>query len=482
MTLLENIKNEQNRTLTENGAPALNTTSNALVDLFATSGALRNRDGNEITRMFAKAMAEDRLLATRMAFYTRDVRGGLGERRTGRLMFKYLAANYPEILNKNLEYIPEYGRWDDLVCLLYDAPEQITSLIKKQLTLDIENKNKSLPVSLLAKWLPSVNASNRETVKNGKYLAKKLGMSEAEYRKTLSSLRAYLNVIETDMSAKRFSDIDYSAVPSKAMNNYRNAFRRNDAERFDEFLIKVESGEAKINASVLYPYDIVEKYLYGSQGDDMVLEQQWNALPDYLEGENKFLIMADVSGSMTGRPMATSIGLAMYFAQRNQGPFANTFMTFSAVPELVTIKGKTLYDKLNYIQNSAWGMNTDLEAAFNLVLYTAVKYNVPKDEMPTSIVVITDMEIDRCVSNDWLFYDLMKTRFALNGYDIPNIVFWNVNSRKNTFHASFDRKGVQLASGQSPSVFESLVKAVNLTPYEYMLEVVNGERYEKITV
>ena len=482
MTLLENIKNEQNRTLTENGAPALNTTSNALVDLFATSGALRNRNGNEITRMFAKAMAEDRLLATRMAFYTRDVRGGLGERRTGRLMFKYLAANYPEILNKNLEYIPEYGRWDDLVCLLYDATEQITDIIKKQLTLDIENKNKSLPVSLLAKWLPSFNASNRETVKNGKYLAKKLGMSEAEYRKTLSSLRAYLNVVETDMSAKRFSDIDYSAVPSKAMNNYRNAFRRNDAERFDEFLIKVESGEAKINASVLYPYDIVEKYLYGSQGDDMVLEQQWNALPDYLEGENKFLIMADVSGSMTGRPMATSIGLAMYFAQRNQGPFANTFMTFSAAPELVTIKGKTLYDKLNYIQNSAWGMNTDLEAAFNLVLYTAVKYNVPKDEMPTSIVVITDMEIDRCVTNDWLFYDLMKTRFALNGYDIPNIVFWNVNSRKNTFHTSFDRKGVQLASGQSPSVFESLVKAVNLTPYEYMLEVVNGERYEKITV
>ena len=482
MTLLENIKREQNYTLTENGALALNTTSNALVDLFAVSGALRNRDESDITRMFAKAMVEDKLLATKIAFYTRDVRGGLGERRTGRLMFKYLANNYPYIFNKNLEYIAEYGRWDDPIYLLYDAPEQIVALIKKQLETDIENKNKMKPISLLAKWLPSVNASNRETIQKGKYLAKKLGMSEMEYRKMLSSLRNYLNVVETDMSAKRFGDIEYSAVPSKAMNNYRNAFMRNDNERFNEFLKKVETGKTKINASALYPYDIIEKYLYGARGDDAVLELQWKALPDYLDGENKFLIMADVSGSMWGRPLATSIGLAMYFAERNRGPFANTFMTFSAKPELVTIKGENLFEKLLYIRNSAWGMNTDLEAAFDLVLHTAVKYNIPENEMPTSIVVITDMEFDRCVKNDWLFYDTMEKRFADNGYKIPNIVFWNVRSGDNTFHASFDRKGVQLASGQSPVVFESLVKGVDLTPYEYMLTVINDERYDKITV
>jgi len=483
MTLLENIKNEQNYTLTENGTLALNSSSNALVDLFATSGALRNRDENDITLMFARAMVEDRLLSTRMAFYTRDVRGGLGERRTGRFMFKYLANNYPEIFNKNLEYIAEYGRWDDLVYLLYDAPEQIVPLIKKQLALDIENKNRMEPVSLLAKWLPSVNASKRETVKKGKFLAKKLGMSEMEYRKTLSALRAYLNVVEVDMSAKRFGDIEYSAVPSKAMNKYRNAFRRNDGERFNEFLNKVETGETKINASVLYPYDIVEKYLFESCGSDAVLEQQWKALPNYLEGENRFLIMADVSGSMTGRPMATSVGLAMYFAERNRGPFANTFMTFSARPELVTIKGETLFEKLKYIMNSQWDMNTNLEAAFDLVLHTAVKYNISESEMPTSIVVITDMEFDYCVmGKNWLFYDTMEKRFADSGYKIPNIVFWNVNSHNDTYHASYDRKGVQLASGQSPVVFETLVKGVNLTPYEYMLSVINDERYEKITV
>ena len=482
MTLLDNIKNEQNFTLTENGGLALNSTSNALVDLFSVSGAMRKRGDREIATMFGKAMVENKLIATKLAFYTRDVRGGLGERRTGRLMFKYLADIYPDIFNKNLEYIAEYGRWDDLVYLLYDAPEKIVALISKQLKQDIENKNKMEPISLLAKWLPSVNTSNRDTVRKGRFLAKKLGMSEKQYRKTLADLRNYLRVVETDMSAKRFSDIDYPAVPSKAMNNYRNAFKRNDEERFAEFLNKVEKGEEKINSSVLYPYDIVEKYMFKSGIEDKVLEEQWKALPDYVEGENNFLIMADVSGSMYGRPMATSVGLAMYFAERNKGPFANTFMTFSEKPELVTIKGDSLLERIRYVAGSNWMMNTNLEAAFDLVLKTAVKYGTPKEEMPSSIVVITDMEFDACADKNWLFYDTMKQRFENSGYQIPNIVFWNVNSRQNTYHASFDRQGVQLASGQSPVVFESLIKGVNLTPYDYMLSVLNTERYEKITV
>ena len=482
MALLENIKKEQNYTLTENGALALNSTADALVDLFAISGAMRERDDQEITALFAKAMVEDRLAATKLAFYTRDVRGGLGERRSGRLMLKYLAENYPDIFRKNLEYVADYGRWDDFIYLLDSAAELIVPLLKKQLDEDLCNMKDMKPISLLAKWLPSVNTSNKETVRKGRYLAKAFGMSEKEYRKTLSTLRKYLNVVEVNMSAKNYEDIVYPEVPSKAMNNYRNAFRRNDAERFSEFLNKVEKGEEKINSSVLYPYDIVEKYLYQSKGVDQVLEEQWKALPDYVEGENNFLVMADVSGSMSGRPMATSIGLAMYFAERNKGPFANTFMTFSARPELVTIKGSSLFEKIKFIENAEWNLNTNLEAAFRLLLYTAVKYSTPKEEMPTFIVVITDMEIDRCTLGDWLFYDLMKKQFEDNGYDMPNVVFWNVNSRNSTYHASFDRKGVQLASGQSATVFESLTKGVCLTPYEYMMSVLNGERYERITV
>lgn len=489
MTFADMIQKQQSITYTENGALAYNTTCDPLVDLFAVCGAMRRRSDEDITLHFSKAMIEDKQLATRLAFYTRDVRGGLGERRTGRLMFRHLAVNYPDIFAKNIGYIAEFGRWDDLVYLLYDAPDLIVPLIGRQLKQDIESKNRGESISLLAKWLPSVNTSNRDTVQKGRYLAAKLGMSERQYRKTLSGLRAYLKVVEVDLSAKRYSDIVYQAVPSKAMTKYREAFRRNDGDRFREYLSKVQKGEAKINSSVLYPYDIVERYLYNdpykdvvSVHDDPVLEEQWRALPNYVQGDERFLVMADVSGSMYGRPMATSIGLAIYFAEHNKGPFANKFMTFSSRPELVTIKGASLRERIAGVYNADWMMNTDLEAAFRLVLDTAVKNKVPQDELPTSIVVITDMEFDSCTSLDQGFYEQMSALFEANGYHIPNIVFWNVNSHKDTFHASYDLKGVQLASGQSATVFKTLVNDSCPTPYEYMLSVLNDERYQMITV
>ena len=481
MNILDMIKKEQNYTLTENGALALNSTENALVDLFAVSGALRGRSEEEIEMLFARALTEDKQTAARLAFYTRDVRGGLGERRTGRIFFRYLAKYYPQILKKNIGLISEYGRWDDVVDLLDILPAEATEVIAKQLKEDLSDMEKGQPVSLLAKWLPSVNTSSRETVRKARLLAAKLQMSERTYRKTLAKLRSYLNVTEVNLSANDYGKILYPQVPSKAMNNYRNAFLRNDKERFGEYLQKVNSGEEKINASVLYPYDIVEKYLYGDVENDAVLEAQWKALPDYVEGEKRCLIMADVSGSMGGRPLATSVGLAIYFAERNKGPFAGRFMTFSARPELVEIKGDTLSEKIRYVKNADWQMNTDLEAAFNLVLRTAVKNKVKQEELPESIIVITDMEFDRCVTGNDLFYDTMKAKFEAFGYQIPNIVFWNVRSAKSTYHASFDRPGVQLASGQSPVVFESLAKGVNMTPQEYMLSVLNSERYKPVT-
>ena len=482
MTLADKIKKQQSLTYTENGALALNTSADALLDLFAVAGALRRREAEDIEIMFGKALVEDKLLATKLAFYTRDVRGGLGERRTGRIMFRYLAKHYPDIMMKNLDLIAEYGRYDDLIDLLELLPFEVITVINRQLKADIANMADNKPVSLLAKWLPSINTSNKETVAKGRKIAALLKMTEREYRKTLSSLRKYLNVTEVNLSKKDYASIIYPEVPSKAMTNYRNAFTRNDGTRFQEFLDAVNKGEAKINSSVLYPYDITEKYIYQLNAADPVLEAQWEALPDYVDRDARFLIMADVSGSMYGRPMATSVGLAMYLAQRNKGPFANTFMTFSSKPELVTIKGDSLYEKIRYIMSSAWQMNTDLEAAFDLLLKTAVAYKVPAEELPDSIVVITDMEFDICVSNDWLFYDQMEARYSQNGYKLPNIVFWNVNSRHNTYHASFDKKGVQLASGQSPAVFESLVKGIDLTPYEYMLSVLDTPRYQAVTV
>lgn len=485
MSYLKDIKNEQNNKLTENGATAFESSGTALLDLFAISGALRERDEKEIENMFIKAMVENKTLATKLAFYTRDARGGLGERKTARIMFKTLAKYYPQIMLDNIHLLFEYGRCDDLLYLLdTEIESDVIELITKTLKEDLANMIKGKTISLLAKWLPSVNTSSIKTRKLAIKIANALNMSQKEYRKTLSSLRAYLNVTEVRMSSKDYSLIKYNEVPSYAMHNYSNAFRRNDSDRFNSYLESLKKGETKINSSTLYPYDIIGKILYSNNNiDNTVLEQQWKALPNYVEGDNKFLVMADVSGSMSGRPLATSVGLAMYFAERNKGEFANKFMTFSYKPELVDIKGSTLFEKVQYISNADWEMNTNLEAAFNLVLDTAVKHNTKKEDLPTSILIISDMEIDECTNvSKWSFYDEMKKRFEDNGYEIPNIVFWNVNARNNTFHADVNAKGVQLASGQSPSVFKSLISGVYLTPYEYMLSVLNSQRYVQINV
>lgn len=481
MKLVNLIKDEQNYTFTENGALALESGKNDLIDLFAVSGSLRNRSKEEIELILAKALLEDKLLATKLVFYTRDVRGGLGERKTGRIMFNYLNKYNRDILNKNLELIPEYGRWDDLICLM-DDNTKVVELISKQLNDDLNNMNNGLSISLLAKWLPSVNASNKKTINDGKMVAKKLAMSEKQYRQTLSKLRKYLNIVETNISNKQYDNIVYSEVPSKAMNVYRNVFSTNDNVGFKKYLDDVKLKKEKINSSTIYPYDIIKKYLYDCEEYDEVLEQQWKSLPNYVEGENNFLVMADVSGSMRGFPLATSIGLSLYFGERNTGAFSNTFMTFSNKPVLVSIKGDTLYEKIVSVKSAYWDCNTNLEAAFNLVLDTAVKNSVKKKDMPTCIVVISDMEIDMCEKSDWLFYDQMKDKFNKKGYEIPNVVFWNVYARNNCFHASFDKKGVIMASGQSPIVFRSIINNESFSPYGYMLEVLNDHRYDSVKI
>ncbi len=489
--LLKGLSEELNWTLTENGELALSSTgSGALLDLFALAGSLRSRV-KDVPVKFACALAEDKLLATKLAFYARDIRGGLGEREAARAMFLTLANVYPDIMRKNLELVVEFGRWDDLLVLL-DTPvaDDVVALVKKQLTSDVSLSKDHKPISLLAKWLPSANTSSYATRQKARKLAKALGMDKKDYRKTLSMLRRYLNVTEVDMSAKEYDKITYEAVPSMAMNRYRVAFWRNDKERFGAYMEQVKSGEKKIRAGTLYPYDIVQKYtdkIMGYRWElpamDPVIEEQWKALPNYIEGENNILIMVDLSGSMMGRPIATSIGLGIYFAERNKGAFSNVFLTFSQVPDLVTIKGNTLLEKVASVAKSNWGYNTNLEAAFDVLLNTAVKKQVPREEMPSSIIVISDGEID-CVLRDtqWTFVEEMKDRFQKAGYELPNLVLWNVESRHDVFHALGDAENVQLCSGQSASIFKTLLNSLNMTPYEYMLSVLNNPRYDVVKI
>ncbi len=481
---------ENNFTTTENGAIALKSTTSALVDLFGCIGSLRMRGIDEIERLFSSAYAEDALLATKMAFYARNVRGGLGERRTFRTIIKYLSQIAPSVIIKNFDNIALFGRYDDFYELIGTSIEaEMWAFLKNQLDEDLKNLYNNLPVSLLAKWLKSVNTSSRETNWLGKSTAKAFGLSEKAYRKTLSMLRKYIDVTEVKMSSNEWTQIEYSHVPSRAMCIYRNAFNTHDKEGFTTYIEALEKGEATIHSSTLYPYDIIERLginyhtkYFSFANHDKILEQQWKNLPNYIEGEHNVLVMADTSGSMYGRPLCTSLGLAIYFAERNKGAFKDTFMTFSSKPSLVTLKGSTLYDKIKCIP--AIVADTNLEAAFMLILNTAKKHKLSACDLPKSLVVITDMEFNFATTSrgDWTFYESMRKSFAKEGYQIPNVVFWNVNSRHDCFQVTSNYQGVQMASGQSPSVFKTVLANVGKTPYEAMLNTLSDPIYDSIAI
>lgn len=483
MSFADAMRNDGKFTRTENGAVALNTTSNALLDLFGTIGSLRETTDSRVETLFAEAYKQDALAATKIAFYARDIRGGLGERKTFRTIMKYMAEYHPEALRPNLDLIGVFGRYDDLYVLIgTPLEEDMWAAMKKQFEEDIQNLSSGNAVSLLAKWIKTADASSKETRKLGILTAQKLGYPVYNFKRIVRNLRKQIRVVESLMSAGKWDEIQYSEVPSRAMMIYRKAFMRHDEQRFNAFINKAAKGEVKINATTLFPYDIVEKFLYRGESSK-VLEAQWKALPDYVEKGSNVLVMADVSGSMSGRPMATSIGLAIYFAERNTGAYHNLFMTFAGVPTIMNIKGETLSQKIDSIKRIGFiSNNTDLEAAFDKTLSIAVKNNIPQEEMPKAIVVVSDMEIDETGNRQWTFYEKMVAKFANHGYQIPNIIFWNVNSRHDVFHADKSRRGVQLASGQSVTVFKQILQNLGYNPVEAMENTINAERYACITV
>lgn len=471
------------QTKTENNAIAYWTTSDALVDLFGTIGALRNADKDRLFRMIDGAYASDKLLLAKMLFYARDIRGGLGERETFRSTINYCALRYPNIVRSNIALIPEYGRWDDLFALI-DTPleDEMWEYVKAVYEQDLDAvKNGSNNVSLLAKWLPSADASSENTRKKGCYAAKKLGRTVYNYKREVKNIRRVIDTIEAHMSAKDWHTYDYSKVPSNAMLKYTNAFYRNDGERYAQYITDVSEGKVKIHSSTLCPADIVKKIIHRESED--VCQQLWNNLPNYVEGENNYIVMADVSGSMTGDPMFSSVGLAIYFAERNKGAFKNLFMTFSANPKFVTLpEHYSLADKCRLALGSEWGMNTNIEAAFKAILDVALETQTKPEDMPKSLIIITDMEFDQASRNHDPIFDEMKGMFDQAGYEMPNVVFWNVDSRNETYHAKADEPRVQLVSGRSTSTFKNLIEGLNKTPYEMMIQALSDKRYDPITV
>ncbi|MBR6118759.1 MAG: DUF2828 family protein [Oscillospiraceae bacterium] len=490
--MLNFLKQEANRTFTENGAVTNRSTGSELLDLFATVGALRRENEQEITDRFLRAWTEDKDLALKLLFYARDVRGGLGERRVFRAVLRWLAVNEPRSLVKNLPLIPEYGRWDD-VGILLDTPVKAAavSVIKEQLSKDLEAmKAEDGSVSLLGKWLPSINAHNEDTVRLGRLLAKELGLSEREYRKTLSALRERIRILENNLREKDYS-FDYAKQPAKAMFKYRKAFARNDRERYTEFLQRVQKGETKLHTGTLLPYELVDSWLTNSgryrmpsPEEALTLNTTWAALEDFAADDNA-LAVVDSSGSMYGwsspKPASVALSLGLYFAERAKGPYRNHFIEFSAHPELIELKGETFVEKLRYISAFNEIANTNLEAVFDLILSTAVKNRVPQEELPRKLYIISDMEFDACMENaSATVFENARKRYAKHGYELPQIVFWNVQSRNRQQPVTMNDRGVALVSGCSPRIFSMAMEGI-LDPYAFMLSVLNAERYAPIS-
>lgn len=484
--MLNFLKKEANKTETLNGATTYISSGKYCLDLFASIGASRNLDEKEIVKRFHRAFCEDKNLAMKILFYARDIRGGLGERKVFRTIIRNLPRTSRSALVKNIQYIPEYGRYDDLLEIMdTSCKKEVVTFIKEQLQKDIANIETD-EVSLLAKWLPSINATNIQTVKLGKRLAQCLNMSEKEYRQTLSKLRAKIKIIENNLREKDYS-FDYSKQPSKAMFKYKKAFIRNDKERYEEFLNKVQSGAVKINTGTLYPYDIVRSIIHGGELSDeekKSLDVTWNALPNYTKDENA-LVVVDGSGSMYwgGNPQPAEVAqsLAVYFAERHTGLFKNHFITFSENPRLVEIKGDDIYNKIRFCIGFNECANTNIQKVFELILKTATKNKLSQKDMPETIYIISDMEFDSCtVDADLTNFEYIKKKFNEKGYKLPRLVFWNVNSWQQQVPVKENEQGVVLVSGCTPKIFEMVMDG-ETSPYKFMLDTINTERYEKIS-
>lgn len=451
---------------TENGMKAQKSTMSKLVDLFYVIGSSR---GKNLAPQFESALQEDEDLALRVALWSRDCRGGAGERAVFTYLVQHLEWTRPQfLLDSNfLAKVPELGRWDDLLVFKDDKIKaKAYGLIKAAL----ESGN-----GLCAKWMPRKGEKARE-------LREFMGLSPKAYRKTLVGLS---NTVEQKLCAREFDKIEYSHVPSLAMSRYMKAFHKNDQSRFVAYRESLVKGETKINAKGVYPYDVIKALRHG--GDAQVCNAQWDALPDYMDGTN-VLPMVDVSGSMCCpvggnanlQCIDVSLSLGLYCSSKNKGAFKDMFLTFSGDSDLKRVTG-TLQQRMAQMESSDWGMNTNLHRAFEKILNLAVKANVPQEDMPEVLLILSDMQFDQCARHDDSAMQMIERKYAAAGYKVPVIVFWNISAQaKGNAPVSFDKKGVALVSGCSPAIMKAVLAADfdDLSPESIVRDAVSIPRYD----
>lgn len=467
MNFLDALQTED--TLTENGMVTNSSTLNECVNLFFTIGAMRGQDKERLLSLFSKAFIENPQTALRILFWVRDVRGGAGERQIFRDIIQFLAEIEPKVLAKNIKFIPEFGRWDDVTVLFNTKvnDDAINTIVQ-----GLETKN-----ALCAKWLP-----RKGVVFNT--IRKSMGLTPKSLRKMLVELS---NTVEQKMCAKEWTNIEYSKVPSLAISRYTKAFNKHDNEGFGNYLESLKKGETKVNASAVYPYDVVKTLTFGEK--DLAVEQ-WKALPNFMEGNTeRILPVVDVSGSMitpVGKNsnitcMDVALSLGLYISERNEGSFKDSFITFSEFPKLQKLSGN-LYDRFIQLKQADWGMSTNLEITFKLILNQSIKHNVPQSEMPTKILILSDMEFNQASRHSYSAIHMIREEYENSGYQLPGIIFWNIQSRNDNFPVRFDERGTALISGLSPSILKSILGGKELTPVDIMNETIESERYKMIQV
>ena len=464
-TFVKSVNETQIDTRTANGMATFDSSKSNLVDLFFQIGASRGKD---LSVPFARALAEDETLALRLLMWARDVRGGAGEREVTRKILQTLEVKNPELLKRVLPHLATYGRWDDL--LIFEKNPEIKNAAYDLIHAALKEGN-----GLAAKWMPRKGVQAAE-------LRAHFGMTPKSYRKMLVNLT---KVVEQNMCAQDWSSINYSHVPSVAAARYQAAFKRHNPVGFEKYKAALKTGEAKVNAGAVYPYDVIKSRNFG--GDDTVIQAQWDALPNYI-GEELILPVVDVSGSMDvpvgGNANLTcldiSLSLGLYLADKNKGPFKDMFLTFSSDTELQKLTGN-LISKLDQIRRSTWGMSTDLNKAFETILEYAVKGKVDAEDMPSYVLVLSDMEFNQCAQYDDSALKMIQRKYKNAGYQVPNVVFWNLNAREKNVPVKYNEKGVALVSGFSPSIMASILGAKSLTPENVMLETLNSPRYAVIT-
>lgn len=470
---------------TENGAVKYTTTNSKVYDLFALGGAYRNRSYQDRINLFADAWGENSELALKCLFYLRDVRGGQGERLFFRQVFCQLINS--DILTEEqvmylISLVPEYGRWDDVV-YIYDnislktIKTKISELLHEVLLSDVESRTPSL----LAKWMPSETASDKNQKKLAATFAKEFGLSKKNYRKLLSKLRNKINIVEKLMTEGRWEDIEFDKLPSKAGLKYRKAFMKNAAKRYAEF---INSEHTTVNSRTLYPYEITHQVDSTGECESVSrksLQKYWENLPNYIPEGKSAICVCDTSGSMWGRPIEVSTSLGIYCAERLKGDFQDMFITFSRNPKVQKIHGKDIWEKCHNLEKADWGMNTDLEAVFDLLYEVAMESN--KEDIPDTIIVISDMEIDYATRNvstrslETTMQSIMS-KWRNAGLKVPHVIYWNVNARNDTI---LDRgENITCVSGFSATTFEMVLK--DKSGIDLMLDKLNSERYSKVDI